>query len=105
MVKNPPAMQENLSLIPGLRRSSGKGNGYPLQNSCLENLMDRGTWQATVHGVAKSQTRLSNFHILFSIVVVSIYIPTNCVGGLPSLHTLSSIFCLCGFFDGSRSDW
>ena len=51
MVKNPPAMQENLSLIPGLRRSSGKGNGYPLQYSCLENSMDRGAWWATVHGI------------------------------------------------------
>ena len=67
--------------------------------------MDRGTWQAAVLGDAKSQTWLSNFHILFSIVDVSIYIPTNCVGGLPSLHTLSSLYCLCGFFDGSHSGW
>ena len=42
-------------LIPGLRRSPGQGNGYPLQYSCLENSKDRGTWQATVHAVAKSQ--------------------------------------------------
>ena len=42
--------------IPGLGRSSGEGNGTPLQYSCLENPMDRGAWQATVHGVAKSQT-------------------------------------------------
>ena len=46
--------------IPGLGRSSGEGNGNPLQYSCLENPMDRGDWQATVHGVAKSQTQLSN---------------------------------------------
>ena len=46
-------------LIPGLRRSPGEGNGYPLQYSCLENSMDRGAWQATVYG-AKSQTRLSD---------------------------------------------
>ena len=39
----------------------GEGNGNPLQNSCLENPMDRGAWWATVHGVAKSQTRLSDF--------------------------------------------
>ena len=39
----------------------GEGNGNPLQYSCLENLMDGGTWQATVHGVAKSQTLLSDF--------------------------------------------
>jgi len=42
--------------IPGFGRSPGGGNGYPLQYSCLENPMDRGAWQATVHGVAKSQT-------------------------------------------------
>ena len=53
---------EDLVLISGLRRSPGKGNSYPLQYSCLENVMDRGAWQATVHGVAKSQTRLSDFH-------------------------------------------
>ena len=44
--------------ITGLGRSLGGGHGNPLQYSCLENPMDRGTWQATVHGVAKSQTRL-----------------------------------------------
>ena len=42
--------------IPGLGRSSGEGNGNPLQYSCLENPMDRGTWWATVHGVTKSRT-------------------------------------------------
>ena len=40
-------------LIPGLRRSPGEGNGYPLQYSCLENSMDREDWWAIVHGVAK----------------------------------------------------
>ena len=39
----------------------GEGNGNPLQYSCLENPMDRGAWWATIHGVAKSQTRLSDF--------------------------------------------
>ena len=43
-------------LIPGLGRSPGEGNGNPLQYSCLENPVDRGAWQATVHGVASSQT-------------------------------------------------
>ena len=47
--------------IPGLGRSPGEGNGNPLQYSCLENPMDRGAWWATVHGVAKSWTRLSDF--------------------------------------------
>ena len=47
--------------IPGSGRSPGEGNGNPLQYSCLENPMDGGAWWATVHGVAKSQTRLSDF--------------------------------------------
>ncbi len=47
--------------IPGLGRSPGEGNGNPLQYSCLENPMDGGAWWATVHGVAKSRTRLSDF--------------------------------------------
>ena len=44
--------------IPALGRSPGVGNGNPLQYSCLEKFIDRGAWQATVHRVAKSQTRL-----------------------------------------------
>ena len=52
---------EDPGSIPGLGRSPGEGNGSPLQYSCLENPMDLGAWWATVHGVAKSQTRLSNF--------------------------------------------
>ena len=47
-------------LIPGLGRSPGEGNGHPTQYSCLENPMDRGSWSATVHGVAKHRTRLSD---------------------------------------------
>ena len=46
-------------LNPGSGRFPGEGNGKPLQYSCLENYMDRGAWWATVHGVAKSWTRLS----------------------------------------------
>ena len=45
-------------LIPGLERSLGGGHGNSLQYSCLENPMDRGTWRATVHGIAKSWTLL-----------------------------------------------
>ena len=45
--------------------SIGEGNGTPLQYSCLENPMDKGAWQAAVHGVAKSRTRLSNFTFTF----------------------------------------
>ena len=55
-VKNLPAMQETLVQSLGQEDPPGEGNGNPLQYSCLENLMDRGSWQATVHGVAKSQT-------------------------------------------------
>ena len=47
-------------LIAGLGRSPEERNGYPLQYSCLENSMDRGAWRATVYGVTKSQTQLSN---------------------------------------------
>ena len=50
----------DLGLIPGLGRSPGEGNGNPLQYSGLENPMDRDAWKATVHGVTKSQTQLSN---------------------------------------------
>ena len=53
----------DLGLIPGLGRSLGEGNSYPLQYSCLENSMDRGAWQATVHGVAKNWTWLSDLHL------------------------------------------
>ena len=59
VVKNLPvnaADARNSGSISGLGRSLGEGHGNPLQYSCLENPMDRGTWQATVHGVAKSQT-------------------------------------------------
>ena len=48
----------------GLGRSPGEGNGKALQYSCLENSMDRGAWWATIHGVAKSQIKLSDFHSL-----------------------------------------
>ena len=51
----------DLGSIPGSGRSPGEVNGNPLQYSCLENAMDGGTWQATVNGITKSRTRLSNF--------------------------------------------
>jgi len=49
---------EEMGSIPGSRRSSGEGDGYPPRYFCLENSMDREAWQATAHGVLKSQTRL-----------------------------------------------
>ena len=56
-------MKEELGLLIILR--VGEGNGSPLQYSCLENPMDGGAWQAAVHGVAKSQTQLSDFPFTF----------------------------------------
>ena len=53
MVKNPPADAGDVDLISGSERSRRGGNGNPLQYSCLENPMDRGAWQTTVHVVAK----------------------------------------------------
>ena len=61
VVKDLPANAgdiKDVGLTPGLGRSLGGRHGYPLQYSCLENLMDRGAWQAIVHGVAKSWTQL-----------------------------------------------
>ena len=60
MIKNLPTIQVDPCLIPGLGRSPGEGNGYPFQYSCLKNPMDRGAWQAAVHGVKMSQTWLSD---------------------------------------------
>ena len=62
VVKTLPASTgdaRDVGLVPGWGRFPGVGNGNPLQYSCLENSMDRGTWWATVHGVAKSWTQLS----------------------------------------------
>ena len=56
------------ALISGLGRSPGERTGYPLQYSCLDNSTDKGAWWATVHGVAKSQTGLSNQHCSFSVL-------------------------------------
>ena len=50
----------DLGSIPGWGRSPGEWNGKPLQYSCLENPMDRGAWRATVHGLKKSRTQLSD---------------------------------------------
>ena len=63
VVKNPPANAEargDAGSIPGSGRSPGVGNGNRLQYSCLENSMDREVWWATIHGVARSWTRLSD---------------------------------------------
>ena len=59
-VKESACNAGNPGSISGSGRSPGEGNIYPLQCSCLENSMDRGAWQATVHGITKSWTQLSN---------------------------------------------
>ena len=61
--------------IPGSGRSPGEGNGNPLRYSCLENPMDGGAWQATVHGVTRSQTWLS--HFTFRVIVISMMLVKN----------------------------
>ena len=64
MLKNPPANAGDIrdaDMIPRLRRSPAGGHSNPFQYSCLESPMDRGTWQATVHGVAESRTWLKGF--------------------------------------------
>ena len=59
----------DLGSIPGLGRSPGERNVNPLQYSCLENPMDRGAWWATVHGVAKSRTQLSDLTSLTAVLL------------------------------------
>ena len=80
-------------LIPGLGRSPGVGIGNRLQYSCLENPMDRGAWQATVHGVPKSWTRLSvrthahtHTYTPFPIILPSTHSSTQC--HLPATETV-----------------
>ena len=65
MVKKTTCNAGDTGFIPGLGRSIREENGNPLQYSHLENSMDRGAWQTAVHGVAKSQTRLSDFTFTF----------------------------------------
>ena len=64
-----------MGLIPALGRSPGEGNGGSFQYSCLENPMDRGAWWATVHGVAKGQTQLSDLFLLN----IYLYAETNTI--------------------------
>ena len=65
-VKNPPANTGDPGLIPESGRSPGGGHSNPFQGSCLENPVDREAWRATVHGVAKSWTRLSDCTFTFT---------------------------------------
>ena len=63
--------------VPGPRRSSGGGNGNPLQYSCLENPVDGGAWWAAVHGVARRRTRLSDFTFTFHFHALEKEMPTH----------------------------
>ena len=65
MVKEFACNAGDPGLIPGLGRSPGDGNGYPLQYSCLEKSRDRGSWWAMVHKIANNWTRLSDSHFYF----------------------------------------
>ena len=83
-IKNLPAHAGDLGLIPGWGRSPERGNGNPLQCSCLGNPMDRGAWWGTVHGVARSWTQLSahtliHRSILFNTAVLSRYLKVSVV--------------------------
>ena len=89
-------------MIPGLVRSPGEGNGNPLQYSCLENPMDGGAWWATVHGVSKSRTLLSDFTLTIAskysnyaqylTIPVGILLATLILG--PPVATCCSAICL-----------
>ena len=81
-VKVPASNAGNLGSIPGSGRSPREGNGNPLQYSCLENPMDGGAWWATVHGVTKSRTRLSDFTFTFTFS----YDPIECSPPGSSVH-------------------
>ena len=82
----------DLGSIPGSGRSSGEGNGKPLQYPCLENPMDQGAWWATVHGVAKSRTRLSYFTSLPKY-------PETVLSLAPPLYHLASPSTFVSFLD------
>ena len=87
-LKNLPANAGDPGSIPGLGRSPGGGHGNPLQYSCLQNPMDRGAWWATVHGVTKSQTRLSDCHLRDGGGGAAVGYPGTFWGVASTLHLL-----------------
>ena len=116
----------DLGSIPGSGRSPGEGNGNPLQYSCLENPMGRGTWQATVHRAAKSRTRLSDFTMgrvlpdfrnkpsmrpikkicIYIFIYIYIYIYFPCPGLLVQPKTIVSFLdsLISSFIDNGSPD-
>ena len=109
MVKNPPANardEGNEGPIPGSGRSLGGGNGNRLQYSCLGNAMDRGNWQATVHGVAKSRTQLSHLHTDFPLPEDEFQILSNTDKSVHHLYhaeIYTVALCVCIESDQIRS--
>ena len=106
MVKNLPANERDTSLIPGLERSPGEGNGNLLQYSCLENPKDRGAWQATLHGVTKvghnsvtkqQHTLAHTYFTHFSLAYLPF--PQWCVNleDISPLHSMFTVFSHCFF--------
>ena len=110
-MKNPPAIAGDAGdagdkgSLPGLGRSSGKGNGNPLQNSCLGNPKDRGAWWATGHRAAKSRTQLKRLNKNDVFCTVSPSFPTGVAGTSPGClppllsdqHPLTSQINRCTF--------
>ena len=93
VVKNPSAIAgdaRDTGLIPGSGRSSGGGNDNPLQYSCLEDPMDRGAWQAIVHGITQSQTRLITYacHVIRSGLGIQLNTNANAVCYLAFLNVV-----------------
>ena len=87
--KDSAGSARDLGLIPGLGRSPGEGHGNPLQCSCLENPMDRGAWQVTVHGVTKSRTWLRALCLcIYKYILCCIY----------TVDKLASHIMPCGYF-------
>ena len=95
VVKNPPANAgdtRDLGSITGPGRSSGEGHGNQLQNSCLENPMDRGVWWATIQRVPKSRTQLKRQHAH----TPPEHSPVRCESGIFGPVSSSLRFPVCG---------
>ena len=88
-----------MGLVPGSGRSPGKGNGNPLQCSCLENPMDRGTWQAIVHRVAKRRTRLKRYaqSAFTEYLILQMFSKLKRVAPKFLILGLEFFFCVCYF--------
>ena len=82
---------EDPGSIPGSGRSPGEGNGNSLQYFCLENPVDRGAWRATVHGVTKSRTRLSDFTFFLSQVLLVVKNPPANAGDVRDLGSIPGL--------------